>query len=52
MFPFQQLDLCVFAIGVSHISFVTGFSQQQNPDSSGDQLAAAILTAIKSREQK
>jgi hypothetical protein len=44
--------LCVLAIGVSHVSFVTGFSQQQNPDSSGDQLAAAILTAIKSREQK
>jgi hypothetical protein len=44
--------VCVLAIVVSHVSFVTGFSQQQNPDSSGDQLAAAILTAIKSREQK
>jgi hypothetical protein len=43
---------CILTIAVAHISFITSFSQQQHPDSSGDQLAAEILKTIKSRDQK
>jgi hypothetical protein len=43
---------CILTIAVAHISFITSFSQQQHPDSSGDQLAAEILKTIKSRDQE
>jgi hypothetical protein len=38
---------CVLLIAVSHVSFTISFSQEQNPDPSGDQLAAEMLKAIK-----
>jgi hypothetical protein len=41
---------CILIIAVANVSFTTSFSQQQHPDSSGDQLAAAILKAIKDRD--
>lgn len=37
---------CVFVIGVSHVSFTISFAQEQNPDPSGDQLAAEMLKAV------
>lgn len=43
---------CVVTIAIAHISFIASFSQQQHPDSSGDQLAAEILKTIRSRDQK
>jgi hypothetical protein len=41
----------VLTITVSHVLFTLNLSQQQHPDSSGDQLAAEILKAIEGRDQ-
>lgn len=41
---------CILIVGVANVSFTLNFSQQQTPDSSGDQLAAELLKAIKSRD--
>jgi hypothetical protein len=41
---------CVLTIAVSHVSFTLNFKQQQHLDPSGDQLAAEMLKAIKTRD--
>lgn len=41
---------CVLTIIVSHVSFTLNLKQQQQPDPSGDQLAAEILKAIEARD--
>jgi hypothetical protein len=42
--------VCILTIVVSHIYFTLSLSQQQQPDPSGDQLAAEILKAIEARD--